>query len=101
VSNEMYKFHVGRVRNFYEHVYSNIRHESPHLPDEAVRGMSSNLTIGYVHGIYSTGMMDSRTCRALIEFAAKVMPKEYINWLAIIKIERRDATDQHPNEPND
>jgi hypothetical protein len=97
----MYKFHSVKVRLFYDTVYGNLRRDKPEIPTESVRGIVSNMTIGFVYGLYDTGMMDSKTCRALVDLAGKVLPKEKLDLEMAPSKEASDATDQHPNEPND
>jgi hypothetical protein len=97
----MYKFHAERVASFYEHFYSQFKNEKPELPDESVRGIVANMTIGYVYGIYRSGMMDTETGSALLHLASKVLPKAHIDWEAVIAREVQNETDQHPVQPND
>jgi hypothetical protein len=102
----LYKYHEVTVELFYERQYAGIKDRQPELPDESVRGIVANMTIGFILGLNFANMFDWHTTTELIKFATKKMTKKRIDWKAVISLmggskEAPDATDQHPDEPHD
>jgi hypothetical protein len=71
----MYGEFGRRIAEFYRRSYLIHKEHNPNLSDESLRGIVANLSIGYIYGVTSLGIISEPTFNALVELVKETLVK--------------------------